>query len=221
MIISAVCLFGCRFFDDRLVQRLNHATCLQNLFIVECDPILYVRLQLLRLQMFIEMEDFELASDLLNHINTYSTDATHPIEIIHLPNQTYCKLINRLIISSEMKLVECLRLHQKWQKQYQQQQQQSQQKQLTEQSTLDMLLMYRQCNFESKYMSIFQQYEMLVEWYWHAERFDVCLHWCEIGLHKSMQWKMNSDLISKPFLQHIRFLITYLEHLFDENENGM
>lgn len=179
-------------------------------------------------------DDFEMANDLLNHINKYFNEATHSsIDCIHLPNQWYCKFVDRQIIGNEMKLMKCLQQLQHhhcrqwhhWQ---------------MHQSTLEMLLTHRQCNFESKYLNGFQQIEMLVEWYWLAERFDECLHWCEIGLNESiriwlLQCKRNNDdddddgvngdgklaVFKQQFLQHIRFLTVYLEHFYDEHQNGM
>lgn len=205
------------------MQHLHHALCVRHLFIVDCDPILDVRLQLLRLQMSVDMQDYDLANELLIQINAYFTDATGPIELVHLPNQMYCKLVDRWVIASEIKLVECLRLQQ--QLQQQQQQQPLLLNTFEPSSVLEMLLTHRQCHFESKYLSIFQQFEMLVECHWHAERFDECLYWCEFGLHESIRiWMLERQvcgkLISTQFLQHIRFLAAYLEHFYDENPFG-
>lgn len=202
----------------------------RTLFIDDCDPIVHVRLQLLRLQMCIEIDaDFEMANELLNHINTYFIDATPQIECIRLPNQIYCKLIDRWIIGSEMKLIKCLQQLQQFK------QQQWQQWQMHP-STLELLLTHRQCNFESKYLNSSQQMEMLVEWHWYAKRFDECLYWCEIGLNEAIRnWMQrnngndsNDDSdgsdgdkpVSNQFLQHIRFFISHLEHFHDENPNG-
>lgn len=214
--------FGFRFFDRHLIQRLHHISCKRTLFIDDCDPILDVRLQLLRLQCAIETEDLEMANDLFNYINAYFTGPTtspsHPIESIYLPNQTYCKLLNRSVIGNEMQLLKCLQL---------QQQCQWQQQQIWQQQPciLEMLLTHRQCNFESKHLSSWQQSEMLVEWYWCAESFDECLHWCEIDLNESMQRckpnANNQPIVSIEFLQHIRFLTVYLEHLVDDNHCGL
>lgn len=221
--------FDFRFFDRHLIQRLHHISCKRTLFIDDCDPILDVRLQLLRLQLAIEMEDFVMVDDLFNYINTYFTGPTtstsqtpsHPIESVHLPNQTYCKFLDRSVIGNEMELLKCLQLAQQcqWQLQcdcscWQQQQ-----------CFLEMLLTHRQCNFESKHFGRLQQYEMLVEWYWCAERFDECLHWCEIDLNESIQRckqaSANQPIVSTEFLQHIRFLTDYLEHLVDGNLCGL
>lgn len=208
----------CRLFDHRLLQKLQNIFCKRTLLMDNCDPILHIRLQLLRLQMAIEIEDFEMANDLLNHINPYFFDA---IECIHLPNQMFCKLVDRWTIGSEMKLIKCLQLLQSHQRQQWHRWQ-------MQQSALEMLLTHRQCNFNSKYLNIFQQIEMLVEWHWYAERFDECLRWCEIGLNESiriwvLQCKRNNATmpVTKEFLQHIRFLTVYLEYFVDENQNGM
>lgn len=218
-------LLDFRFFDRNLIQRLHHISCKRTLFIDDCDPMLDVRLQLLRLQFAIEVEDFEMANDLLNHINAHfsgPTTSTSPspspsIESVRLPNQMYCKLVDRSVIGNEMELLKCLQLMQqcRWQHQHD--------------CFLEMLLAHRQCNFESKYLSRLEQYEMLVQWYWYAERFDECLHWCEIDLNESVHiWlaqtsKPNATkpMISTEFLQHIRFSTAYLEHLVDENPCGL
>lgn len=236
-----------RFFDRNLIQRLHNISCKRTLFIDDCccDAILDVRLQLLRLQLSIEMEDFEMANDLLNHINTYFTDATTAtatttspshriVECIRLPNQIYCKSVDRWIIGSEMKLIKCLQLVQ--QQQRRQQQQKNHQWQW-QQCTLELLLTHRQCNFESKYLNTSQQYEMLVEWHWHAERFDECLYWCEMGLSECVRSAWSCTMLQckqiasktttaaapfeQQFWQHIRFLTVYIEHLVDENQSGM
>lgn len=191
---------------------------MRTLFIGDCEPILDVRLQLLRMQFSIETEDFDMAGDLLDHIQTYFTGAVPAIELIHLSNQMHCNLVDRSIVASEMELVKCLRLLQQHQWRWHQMQQQQ------PRSAFEMVLSHRQCNFDSKYLSVFQQFEMLVEWHWHAEQFANCLYWCEIGLHESIRCWLFEHIInghelvaSTQFSEHIRFLIVYLEHLFDEN----
>lgn len=182
---------------------------------VDCEPKSHVRLQLLRLQLSIETEDFELSSMLLNNISMYFTDETRPIGIIYLPNQMHCNAVDQTVIAGEIELIKCL---------HPQQEHRTQQ-----QRTLEMLLTLRQNNFESKYLSTFQQIEMLMEIFWYDEQFAKCLHWCEIGLHVTVRcwWlkhKMNrrKSVALALLLQHIRFMTAYLEHLCDaSNQYGM
>lgn len=178
---------------------------MRNFFIDDCEAELDIRLQLLRLQLSAEMGDFEMASDLLDLIHTYFAGAMSTAESIHLANQMHCNLVDRSIIASEIELVKCLRLLQ------------HHQTQPDRQSTLEMLLTHRQCNFESKYLSVFQQFEMLVEWHWHAEQFAKCLDWCENGLYEVMRSLELDRKHHIEYSEHIHFLATYLQHLFDAN----
>lgn len=210
-----------RFFDCHLIRRLHHISCKRTLFIDDCDPMLDVRLQWLRLQCAIELGDFELADALLNHIDAcfIASTTSHPIESIHLPNQMYCKIVDRSVIASELVLLNCLQLMQQclwqphcvsgWQQRH---------------GIREMLLKHRQCKFESKYLSRWQQYEMLAEWHWCAGQFDECLRWCEIDLNESVQCmrlaqqrqqNANTPIVCREFLQHIRFVTVYVEHLVD------
>lgn len=206
-----------RLFDDHLIQSFHHILFTRNLFIVNCDPIVEARLNLLHFQFAIDTNDMELGSDLLNQINACFTNNINPIEIILLPNQIYCTFVDPWIIANEMKLMECLLQQTTIQRDYS-----------NGFERLDnvesVLLKHRQYNFESKQLSIFQQFEMLLEIFWLTDRFDVCLHWCEIGLNESMrirrEHKAKNLPISKEFACHVQFLTIYLQELLQRNHQG-
>lgn len=200
-----------------MIQDFHHILCGRHLFIGDgCDVMLDARLNLLHFQYAIEANDLELATDLLNRINAYFTNKAQPIQIICLPNQMYCTLIDPWIIANEMKLIECLKLVENTIKPH---------RSIDGFERIDdvvsMVQMFRERNFQCKDFRISHQIELLMESLWLMDRWQDCLHWCEIGLHESMrtwyQHKANNHHISEQFTAHIQFLTIYLQDLVQKN----
>lgn len=196
-----------------MIQDFHHILFGRHLFIVDgCDVMLDARLNLLHFQYAIEADDLELACDLLHQINAYFTNNAHPINILRLPNQMYCKFVDPLIIAKEMEVLKCLRLFKNT---------------IKTQLSVDvsMLQMFRECNFQCTDFRISQQIELLMECFWLMDQWDDCLRWCEIGLHESMRtWlykKAKKHHISQQLTAHIQFLTTYLEDLVQKNNSRM
>lgn len=200
-----------RFFDNQTIQHFHNLLCMKSLLIIDCDALLEIRFNLLHFQLAIELEEFELATDLLSHIETIFTNGANYIQIIRFPNQMYCSIVDLWIIANEKELLECLRL-QKIVVQYISAAQYD--------DVAAILLKYQKHNFESSQFRSVHQMEILLESLWQANRFEECLQWCERGLYHSVcAWLQceSKDQLFEQFPRHIHFLTTYLNHLLDDN----
>lgn len=174
--------------------------------------MLEIRFNLLHFQFAIESEEFELAMDILNHIETLilANEANH-IKMIRFPNQMFCSIVDSWIIANEKELLECLLL------------QKTVAQHLSDgqfDDVVSILLKYQKHNFESRQFGSVHQMEILLESLWQANRLEECLHWCELGLYNSMcAWLQceSKEQLSEQLPQHIHFLATYLNHLLDDN----
>lgn len=182
----------------------------------DCDVILEIRLNLLHFQYAIEINDLELANDILNQINIFFSNNNQSIEIIRMPNQMYCPIVNAWIIASEMTVMKCLQLLKNTVQPF---------RSIDSYENIDdivsILLLFRQCNFQCKHFYHSHQIEMLLECLWLIDRWEDCFYWCEIGLNESMyiwtQKKANNQPISKDFIAHIQYLTIYLQHILQQN----
>lgn len=200
----------CRFFDDRTIRQFYSIAFQKNLLLIDCDAMLEMRLNVLHFQLAIELQDYDLASDLLNRIQVVFVNPPTNIEILHLPNQFYCPFIDPWIVANEKILLECL------------QQEKNLVFNATEQfdDVLTNLLKYQQRHFASVKLPAHLQLELLIEGNWMIDRMEECLRWCENGLHNAMTtwWQcVKNQQYPDHLPQHTRFLSTYLHHLLRDN----
>lgn len=184
---------------------------------MDCDVILEARFKLLHFQYALDMNEVELANDILNRIYTHFTNNdNNAIEIIHLPNQMYCPIVDSWIIANEMKVMTCLQLLKNTIEPFR-----SVDSYESIDDVVSVLLRLRECNFQCKHFQIYHQIELLMECLWMVDRWEDCLYWCEIGLSESKknraQMKTINQPISKQFIEHIQFLTIYLQHILQQN----
>lgn len=201
-----------------MIQHLHHISCIRHFFTDIHDVELDARISLLKFQLSIQLNDLDQAIDILIQLNAFFL--ANEMHAIHLPNQTYCPVIDMRSIANEMQLMEFVRQQHKIATHWT-----SSSSSMGDgkrfDDTVSMLMAHRRCNFASKYLCHFQQFEILMESLWHTKRFNECLRWCEIGLNAAMRmWTTTTAKnieMSSQFSRHVRFLTTYLEHLLSNN----